>query len=196
MVVLDVAPTRGDDVGSNGFQQAEGSGDHDISRVIEDFKRDGDVRLCHKIVNLVESDGVEPATEKRSVGEVSVMELHPSLVGVVGVDVDVVDTLRIEIRRMADQVADLISFVKEELDAGGALSGLSINANKSEPVSNPAAKRGAAIAHDVNGNQLIITSNGDTKLHCRLLLCVKYGSAVFAKVWTQSGGQYYRTKYQ
>ncbi|MBA0663955.1 hypothetical protein Goklo_004034, partial [Gossypium klotzschianum] len=115
VVVLDVASTRGDDVGSNDFQQAEGSGDHDISSVIEDFKRDGDMRLCHKILNLVESDGVEPATKKISVGEVSVMELHPSLVGVVGVDVDVVDTLRIEIRIMANQVVDLKSFVKEEL---------------------------------------------------------------------------------
>ncbi|KAL4388217.1 hypothetical protein GQ457_09G009760 [Hibiscus cannabinus] len=115
LVILDVAPTRGHDVGSDGFQQPEGSAGHHVGGVIGDFEGDGHVGLCGQIVDLVGSDGVEPATKRGSVGEVGVMELHPGLVGVVGVDVDVVDALRIEVRGAADQAVDLVPFVEEEL---------------------------------------------------------------------------------
>ncbi|WRX09742.1 hypothetical protein QQP08_002229 [Theobroma cacao] len=110
-----MAPTRGGDVGSNGFQQSEGSRSHHVRSIIRDFKRDCNMGLRSQIVNLVGPDGVEPATKRGSVGEVSVMELHPSLERVVRVDVDVVNTLRIEVGRPADQAVDFVAFVEEEL---------------------------------------------------------------------------------
>ncbi|KAB1998065.1 hypothetical protein ERO13_D12G060301v2 [Gossypium hirsutum] len=92
-------------MGPNGFQQTEGSRSHHV----------GSVGLGSQIVNFIGSDSVEPTTKRGSVGEVSVMELHPSLVGVVGVDVDVVNPLRVEVGRAADQAMDFVTFVEEEL---------------------------------------------------------------------------------
>ncbi|KAL4378341.1 hypothetical protein GQ457_02G006920 [Hibiscus cannabinus] len=114
LVIPDMAPTRIGDMRSKGFQQTEGSGSHHVSGVIRDLKRDGDVGLGSQVVNLVGSDGVDPTTKRGSVGEVSIMELHPSLVGVMGVDVDVVNTLRVEVGRAADQAMDFVSFVEKE----------------------------------------------------------------------------------
>ena len=42
------------------------------------------------------------------------MELHQCLVGVVGVDVDVVDPLGVEVRRPSYQPVDLVTLVQEE----------------------------------------------------------------------------------
>lgn len=42
------------------------------------------------------------------------MELHPRLVGVMGVNVDVVDPLCTEVQRPSDQPVNFITFVEEE----------------------------------------------------------------------------------
>ncbi|KAL4360953.1 hypothetical protein GQ457_04G020990 [Hibiscus cannabinus] len=118
LVVLDMGLTRGSDMGYNGFQQPESSGSDHVSGVIGDLKRDSHVRLSSQIVNLVGLDIVEPATKRGSVGEVSVMDLHASLVGVVAPKIFepplVVDTLCIEVGGAADQPLDLIPFVQQE----------------------------------------------------------------------------------
>ncbi|CAL5401738.1 unnamed protein product [Camellia sinensis] len=67
-----------------------------------------------EVVDLVGEDGVEPAAERGGVGEVGVVELHEGLVGVVGVDVDVVDSLGVEVRRPSDQAVDLVPFLQQE----------------------------------------------------------------------------------
>lgn len=52
------------------------------------------------------------------------MELHSGLVSVVGVDVDVVDPLRIEVRGPPDQPVNLVPFVEQEFrQVGPVLTG-------------------------------------------------------------------------
>ncbi|CAL5324294.1 unnamed protein product [Camellia sinensis] len=114
LVVLDVGSASGGDMGANGFEEAEGAGGDDVGGVIGDLKGDGDVGLGGEVVDLVGEDGVEPAAERGGVGEVGVVELHEGLVGVVGVDVDVVDSLGVEVRRPSDQAVDLVPFVQQE----------------------------------------------------------------------------------
>lgn len=115
LVVPDVGPAGGGDVGAHGFEEAEGAGGHDVGGVVRDLERDGDVRLGGEVVDLVGRDGVEPAAERGGVGEVGVVELHSGLVSVVGVDVDVVDPLRIEVGGPPDQPVDLVALVEQEL---------------------------------------------------------------------------------
>nr|POE97364.1 hypothetical protein CFP56_31056 [Quercus suber] len=68
--------------------------------------------LSSEVVNLVWENRVEPATKREGIGEVIVVELHSSLVGVVGVNVDVVDLLSVEVGGPSDQVVYLVAFVK------------------------------------------------------------------------------------
>ena len=59
-------------------------------------------------------DGVEPAAEGGGVCEVGVVDLHACFVGVVWVDVDVVDSLGVEVGGSPDQAVDFVGFVQEE----------------------------------------------------------------------------------
>lgn len=61
LVVPNVRSAGGRDVGSDGFQEAEGASGHHIGGVIRDLEGDGDVRLGSKVIHLVGSDGVDPA---------------------------------------------------------------------------------------------------------------------------------------
>lgn len=97
LVVFDMRAAGGGDVGSNGLEEAEGAGGDDVGSVIRDLEGDGDVGLGGEVVNLVGENNVEPTAEGGCVGEVGVVELHSSLVGVVRVDVDVVDALGVEV---------------------------------------------------------------------------------------------------
>ena len=114
LVVLDGAAGVGG-VRSDGFEEAEGAGGDDVGRVVGDLEGDGDVGLSGEVVDLVGLDHVEPAAERGCVGEIGVVELHQSLVGVVRVDVDVVDPLGVEVGRSADQAVDFVAFLEEEL---------------------------------------------------------------------------------
>jgi len=69
------------------------------------------VRLSGEVVDLVGEDGVEPAAEGGGVGEIGVVELHAGLVGVVGIHIDVVDALRVEVRGATDQTVHLVTLV-------------------------------------------------------------------------------------
>nr|POE55633.1 hypothetical protein CFP56_44740 [Quercus suber] len=61
---------------------------------------------------------------KGGIGEVSVVELHSSLVGIVGVDVDVVNSLSVEVGEPSDQAVYLVAFVELKLgQVGTALPG-------------------------------------------------------------------------
>lgn len=97
LVVPDVTSSGGVDVRSDGFEEAESAGCNDIGGVIGDFEGNGYVRLGGEIVYLVGENCVEPTAKRRGVAEVGVVELHASLVGVVWVDVDVVDALSVEV---------------------------------------------------------------------------------------------------
>lgn len=114
LVVPDVRPTGGGDVGAHGLEEAEGAGGDDVGSVVRDFEGDGDMGLGGEVVDLVGEDGVEPAAEGGGVGEVGIVELHAGLVGIVGIDVDVIDPLRIEIGRSANEAVDFIAFVEEK----------------------------------------------------------------------------------
>ncbi|CAN0919023.1 hypothetical protein LINGRAHAP2_LOCUS31213 [Linum grandiflorum] len=121
LVVPDVRPASVQDVRSDCFQKAEGSRGHHVGGVVRDLEGDGDVRLSGEVVDFVRANGVEPAAEGGGVGEISVMELHPGLVGVVGVDVDVVDSLSVEVGGPPDEAVNLVALVEEELGEVGAV---------------------------------------------------------------------------
>lgn len=72
------------------------------------------MRLSSEIVDLVGAESVDPAAERRGVGEIGVVELHASLVSVVRVDVDVVDSLCVEVGGTADQAVNLVALIEEE----------------------------------------------------------------------------------
>lgn len=114
LVVADVGAAGGGDVGADGLEEAEGAGGDDVGGVVGYLEGDGDVRLSGEVVDLVGEDGVEPAAEGGGVGEIGVVELHAGLVGVVGIHVYVVDALRVEVRRAADQAVHLVPLVQEE----------------------------------------------------------------------------------
>lgn len=109
-----MVPTSGRNVRSNGFEEAEGPSCDNIGSVIRDLEGDCDMGLRCQVVNLVGENGVEPATERGGVAEIGVVELHSGLVSVVRVDVDVINTLRIEVGRSTDQAVDFVAFVEEE----------------------------------------------------------------------------------
>ena len=68
--------------------------------------------LGSEVVNLIWENCVEPATKRESIDEVSVVKLHSSLVGIAGVDVDVVDSLSVEVGGPLDEAVYLIAFVE------------------------------------------------------------------------------------
>lgn len=108
-------------MGADGLEEAESAGGDDVSSVIGDLERNGDVRLGGEVVDLVGGEGVDPTAKRRRIGEVGVVELHAGLVGVVGVDVDVVDPLGVEIGGPSDQAVDVVAFVEEEFGEVGAV---------------------------------------------------------------------------
>lgn len=61
LVVPNVRSAGGHDVGSDGFEEAEGARGHHIGGVIRDLEGNGDVGLGSKVVDLVGGDGVDPA---------------------------------------------------------------------------------------------------------------------------------------
>lgn len=72
------------------------------------------MRLRSEIVDLIGEDRIKPAAERRGVGEICIVELHPRLVRVVRIDVDVVDSLRVEVGGATDQAVNLVSFAEKE----------------------------------------------------------------------------------
>ncbi|KAL6982827.1 hypothetical protein U1Q18_016220 [Sarracenia purpurea var. burkii] len=68
LVVADESATGGGDVGSDGLEEAEGASGDDVSSVLGDLERDGDVGLGGEIVDLVGEDGVDPTARFRSDG--------------------------------------------------------------------------------------------------------------------------------
>ncbi|PON39167.1 LOW QUALITY PROTEIN: hypothetical protein PanWU01x14_306780 [Parasponia andersonii] len=115
LVVPDVGPARGGDVRSDGLEEAERAGGDHVRGVVRDFEGDGDVGLGGQVVDLVGENNVEPAAERGGIGEVGVVELHPGLVGIVRIDVDVIDPLGVEVRGPSDQAMDLVALVEEKL---------------------------------------------------------------------------------
>ncbi|KAF5735965.1 phytase family [Tripterygium wilfordii] len=114
LVIPDIVPPSGGDVRSHCLEEAEGSSGHDISCVIGNLEGHSDVRLGGEIVDLVWANSVDPPAKRGSVGEVSIMKLHASFVRIVRVDVDVIDSLSIEIGGATDQSVHLVALVEEE----------------------------------------------------------------------------------
>ena len=75
----------------------ESSSSYDISSVVRDLEGDINVGLSSKVVDLVRLDDVEQTAEGGGTREISVVELHASFVGIVGIDVDMVDPLGVVI---------------------------------------------------------------------------------------------------
>lgn len=97
MVILDMSPTRFSDMRSNSLKQTQGPGGDNISSKIRDLKGDSDVGLRGEVVDFIRGDSVDPTAERGGVGEIGVVEFHPGFVGIVWVDVDVVDSLGVEV---------------------------------------------------------------------------------------------------
>ena len=102
----------GDDVGSNSFEEMEGPNGNNIGVVIWGLEWDNHVGLGSEVVNLIWENRVEPATKRGGIDKVGVVELYSSLVGIVGVDVDVVDSLSVEVGGPSDQAVYLVAFVE------------------------------------------------------------------------------------
>ena len=82
------------------------------------------MRLSSKVVYLIGSNGIEPSAKRRSVSEIGIVELHSGLVGVVGIDVDVIDSLGVEVGGAANEAMDLVSFAEQEFsEVGTVLAG-------------------------------------------------------------------------
>jgi len=123
LVVADVGAAGVSDVGADGLEEAQGAGGDDVGGVVGDLEGNGNVRLGGEVVDLVGKNSVEPAAERGGVGEIRVVELHARLVGVVGIDVYVVDALRVEVGGATDQAVHLVSLVEQEFrEVGTVLS--------------------------------------------------------------------------
>lgn len=116
-----MAATSGGDVGANSLQKSERTSGNNIGGVIGDLEGNSDMRLSSEIVDLIGEDCVEPSTEGRGIGEIRIVKLHSSLVGVVGVDVDVIDPLGVEVGGAANEAVHLIAFVEEEFSEVGTI---------------------------------------------------------------------------
>lgn len=116
-----MAATGGGDVGANSLQESESTSGDNIGGIIGDLEGNGDMRLGSEIVNLIGEDCVEPSTKGRGIGEIRIMKLHSSLVGVVWIDVDVIDSLGVEVRGAANKAMDFVAFVKEEFSEVGTI---------------------------------------------------------------------------
>lgn len=100
---------------SDSLQETKSSSSDDVSSVVRDLEGDGDVGLSSKVVDLVRLDDVEPTAERGGIREISVVELHESFVGIVGIDVDMVDSLSVEIGGSSDEAVNLVAFLEQEL---------------------------------------------------------------------------------
>lgn len=82
------------------------------------------MRLRREVVDLVGLYLVDPPTERRGIGEIGVVELHESFGGVVGVDVDVLKALGVEVGGPSDETVDFVVLGEEKLrQVGSILSG-------------------------------------------------------------------------
>lgn len=108
-------------MGADGFEEAESPGGDDVSCIIRNLKGNSDVGLGGEVVNLVGVDCIEPAAERGGVSEVSVMELHLGFMGIVGIDVDMVDALGIEVGGSSDEAVDFVASGEEEFGQVGAV---------------------------------------------------------------------------
>jgi hypothetical protein len=103
---------------ADGLEEAERAGGGDVGGVVGDLEGDRDVRLGGEVVDLVGEDGVERLAEGRGVGEVGVVEPQRRARGGghgVGVVVDVVQPLRVEVGGAADEAVHLVPLAEEQL---------------------------------------------------------------------------------
>ncbi|KAI6671538.1 hypothetical protein NL676_006423 [Syzygium grande] len=90
------------DVRAHGHEEPEG-----------DREGDRHVGVGGEVVDLVGGDRVDAAAEGGGVGEIGAVKLHRP--GLVGVDVDGVDSSGIEVGGAMDQAVDLVPSVEQEL---------------------------------------------------------------------------------
>lgn len=114
LIVADAAGLRGGRR-ADGIEEAESAGGDDVGGVIRDLEGDSDMGLSGEIVDLVRKEGIDPAAERGGVGEVGIVETHPGLVGVVGIDVEVIEAGGVEVGGAANEAMDLVALVEEEL---------------------------------------------------------------------------------
>lgn len=106
---------------TDGFEEAQRASGDNVGGVIRDLERNSDMGLSSKVVNLVGIDSINPTAKRRGVGEVRIMELHAGFMGIVGIDVEMVDPLGIEIGRSAYEAVDFVAFVEEEFSEVGTI---------------------------------------------------------------------------
>jgi hypothetical protein len=81
--------TRSFDVGANSLQKAQGPSGHNIRSIIRILERNAHMRLGSQVIYLIRTDRIHPLPKSRSIGEISIVKLHPGR-GVVGINVDVI----------------------------------------------------------------------------------------------------------
>ncbi|KAL3533698.1 hypothetical protein ACH5RR_007219 [Cinchona calisaya] len=94
------------DVGLDNFEEMDSLGGDDIDSVIMNLEGNGNKGLSYEVVNLIGVDYIEPPMKRECVGEVDVVELH---LGTVGIDVEVVGALGVEVGRPTDEAVDLVA---------------------------------------------------------------------------------------
>ena len=102
------------DVDANSFQEPQCTSGDNISSVVRVFERYSYVGLSSQVVDLVGADGVHPLAERGRVGEVPVVQLH-ARARLVGIDVHVLQPLRVEVGRSSDDAVHLVSLVQQKL---------------------------------------------------------------------------------
>ncbi|KAG6540856.1 hypothetical protein Mapa_017786 [Marchantia paleacea] len=112
LVVPDF-PARGLDVGSHGLEQTQSSGGHDVRCVVRVLEGDPDVRLGSEIVHFIGADAVDPLSQSGGICEIAVVQLH-ARARVVRIDVDVLEALRVEIRRTTDDSVHFVSLAEQK----------------------------------------------------------------------------------
>ena len=124
LVVLNCASSIAHMV-ANSIEKAESSSGDNISSVFRVLERHADVGLGTKIEDLIRLDLVNPLAESRRVCKISVVELQ--LGGRdMGITVNVIKTLGVEVGGPSDDAVHLIPLGKKELRKVGAV--LSCNA--------------------------------------------------------------------
>lgn len=100
---------------SDSLQETKSSSSDNVSSVIRDLEGDGNVGLSSKVVDLVRLDDVEPTAEGGGIREITVVELHESFVDVVGINVDMVESLSVKIGGSSDEAVNFVAFLEQEL---------------------------------------------------------------------------------
>lgn len=121
MVIPNVATASSSDMRSNSFKQTESTGGDNISSIIRNFERNSNVRLSSEIIDLIRENNIKPSAERGGIGEVSVVKFHSCLVSIVRVDVDVIDSLSVEVGRSPDQSMDFVALLEKELSKVGTI---------------------------------------------------------------------------